>query len=78
MLRLTRCPYFRGSSTPRHTHTVQEIQFIVNKLFINYNYPNYLIQIVFAKGAHYALPQLANIGYDVVGIDWTIDPAVAR
>ncbi|EDV23097.1 uncharacterized protein TRIADDRAFT_27497 [Trichoplax adhaerens] len=34
--------------------------------------------IVFAKGAHYALHQLSNIGYDVVGMDWTIDPEVAR
>lgn len=35
-------------------------------------------QIVFAKGAHYALPQLSNSGYDVVGLDWTIRPQEAR
>ena len=35
-------------------------------------------QIVFAKGAHYALPQLSNSGYDVVGLDWTIRPEEAR
>jgi uroporphyrinogen decarboxylase len=34
--------------------------------------------IIFAKGAHYALNQLANIGYDVVSIDWTVDPITAR
>jgi len=33
---------------------------------------------VFAKGGHYALKSLANSGYDVVGLDWTIDPGVAR
>lgn len=34
--------------------------------------------IVFAKGAHYALPALSDAGYDVVSVDWTIDPATAR
>lgn len=35
---------------------------------------------VFAKGGHYALEQLAESGYDVVGLDWTVDPerALAR
>jgi len=33
---------------------------------------------VFAKGAHYALQELAESGYDVVGLDWTIDPEEAR
>lgn len=33
---------------------------------------------VFAKGAHYAIKDLANSGYDVVGLDWTIDPELAR
>jgi uroporphyrinogen decarboxylase len=33
---------------------------------------------IFAKGAHYALQDLAQSGYDVVGIDWTIDPEEAR
>ena len=36
------------------------------------------LQIVFPKGAHYALTDLATCGYEVVGIDWTIDPLVAR
>lgn len=35
-------------------------------------------QIVFPKGAHYALRDLATCGYEVVGIDWTVDPLVAR
>ncbi|CAG0885195.1 unnamed protein product [Darwinula stevensoni] len=34
--------------------------------------------IVFPKGAHYALKELGKLNYDVVGIDWTVDPAVAR
>ena len=37
-----------------------------------------VLQIVFAKGAHYALPDLGRSGYDVVGIDWTHDPSEAR
>ncbi|XP_063226894.1 uroporphyrinogen decarboxylase isoform X3 [Bacillus rossius redtenbacheri] len=33
---------------------------------------------IFAKGAHYALQELAGSGYEVVGLDWTVDPGVAR
>ena len=33
---------------------------------------------VFAKGANYALEDLAGAGYDVVGLDWTINPKEAR
>lgn len=33
---------------------------------------------IFAKDAHYALEELATIGYDVVSIDWTISPKQAR
>lgn len=33
---------------------------------------------VFAKGANYAIPDLARAGFDVVGLDWCIDPAEAR
>ena len=34
--------------------------------------------VVFAKGAHYALEGLADTEYDVIQIDWTVDPADAR
>ena len=34
--------------------------------------------IVFAKGANYAIADLAASDYDVVGLDWTVDPAEAR
>ena len=34
--------------------------------------------MVFAKGAHYALPELGKSGYEVVGIDWTVSPKEAR
>jgi len=34
--------------------------------------------IVFSKGAHHALPALAEIGADVVGLDWTVDIGEAR
>lgn len=33
--------------------------------------------IVFPKGANYALDSACNLGYDVVGLDWQIDPAEA-
>ncbi len=34
--------------------------------------------IVFARGAHYALRDLADAGFRVIGLDWTMDPALAR
>lgn len=34
--------------------------------------------IVFAKDAHYALDDLCDTDFDVIGLDWTIDPEMAR
>ncbi|MBN3302381.1 DCUP decarboxylase, partial [Amia calva] len=34
--------------------------------------------IVFAKDGHYALEDLSQSQYEVVGLDWTIDPQAAR
>lgn len=34
--------------------------------------------ILFAKGAWYSLAEQAKLGYDVIGIDWTVDPVQAR
>ena len=34
--------------------------------------------VVFAKGAWYALDDLCNSGYDVVGLDWTVSLSYAR
>ena len=34
--------------------------------------------VVFAKGAHHALEALAATEYDVVQLDWTMDPTEAR
>jgi uroporphyrinogen decarboxylase len=34
--------------------------------------------VVFAKGAHYALDALADTEYDVISLDWTMDPEAAR
>lgn len=28
--------------------------------------------IVFSKDTHYALPQLTEAGYDVIGLDWKV------
>ncbi|KAH8675693.1 Uroporphyrinogen decarboxylase [Xylariales sp. PMI_506] len=33
--------------------------------------------IVFPKGANYALDSVCNLGYNVVGLDWQVDPAEA-
>jgi uroporphyrinogen decarboxylase len=35
-------------------------------------------QIAFAKNAHYAPPLLVEVGYDVVSLDWTMDPRAVR
>lgn len=43
-----------------------------------YENHNHFLQTVFAKGGHYALETLSQSGYDVVGLDWTIDPSQAR
>ena len=34
--------------------------------------------VAFAKGAHYALDDLADTDYDVLSLDWTMDPESAR
>ena len=33
---------------------------------------------MFPKGGHYALKDLSATDYDVIGIDWTVNPAEAR
>uniref|UniRef100_A0A8C5XSV5 Uroporphyrinogen decarboxylase n=1 Tax=Microcebus murinus TaxID=30608 RepID=A0A8C5XSV5_MICMU len=35
-------------------------------------------QIIFAKDGHFALEELAQAGYEVVGLDWTVAPKKAR
>ncbi|MPC27674.1 Uroporphyrinogen decarboxylase [Portunus trituberculatus] len=35
-------------------------------------------EIVFPKGGHYTLKDLASLKYEVIGIDWTVDPILAR
>ena len=37
-----------------------------------------LLQVVFAKDAHFALEDLSNSGYDIVSLDWTMKPTHAR
>ena len=38
----------------------------------------YLIQIIFAKGAHFTMSELTHSEYDVIGLDWTMDIHDAR
>lgn len=33
---------------------------------------------VFAKGGMHSLPEMSKLGYDIIGLDWTIDPIEAR
>ncbi|KAJ1569937.1 hypothetical protein HK096_009312, partial [Nowakowskiella sp. JEL0078] len=33
---------------------------------------------IFARGSHYALESLTNIDYDVISLDWTINPVLAK
>ncbi|ESO03622.1 hypothetical protein HELRODRAFT_191893 [Helobdella robusta] len=39
---------------------------------------NQVPMTIFAKDAHFALKDLSKIGYDVLGLDWTISPKRAR
>lgn len=34
--------------------------------------------VVFGKGAMHSLPEMSELGYEIVGLDWTIDPIEAR
>jgi len=36
------------------------------------------LQVIFAKDGHYALTELTASGYEVVSVDWTIRPELAR
>ena len=34
--------------------------------------------VIFAKDAHFALEKLADSGYDMMGLDWTVPPSDGR
>ncbi|CAH8656624.1 unnamed protein product [Heterobilharzia americana] len=53
---------------------------IQNRLLNEYNIPKESLPplIVFAKDGHYALSELSQAGYDVISLDWTICPKLAR
>lgn len=38
----------------------------------------YLLQTVFAKGGGHSLDIQAQMGYETIGLDWTVDPVEAR
>lgn len=40
----------------------------------NYNY----LQVLFAKGGSFCLAEQTKLGYEVLGIDWTVEPIVAK
>ena len=39
---------------------------------------SWFFQIVFAKDGHFAIEELSESGYEVVGIDWTVKPTNGR
>lgn len=39
---------------------------------------NILLQTVFAKGGGHSLDVQAQLGYETIGLDWTVDPIEAR
>ena len=38
----------------------------------------FVFQVVFCKDVHFALEELSKSGYDVIGLDWTIQPLHGR
>ena len=34
--------------------------------------------VVFARGSHYAVEWLCDSEFDVIGLDWSVDPETAR
>lgn len=38
----------------------------------------FFLQIIYAKGAHFAMPDLTHSEYDVIGLDWTMNIHDAR
>ncbi len=36
------------------------------------------LKVIFAKDGHFVLEELAQSHYEVIGLDWTIEPKVAR
>lgn len=37
-----------------------------------------MLQTVFAKGGGHSLDAQAQLGYETIGLDWTVDPIEAR
>ncbi|KAI9246122.1 uroporphyrinogen decarboxylase [Phascolomyces articulosus] len=56
---------------------IQQISTKVRQRLAEANLPD-VPMVIFAKGAWFALEDLTDIGYNVVSLDWTIDPAYAR
>ena len=56
---------------------LRKISIGVKKALNDLNIPT-VPMIVFAKDVHYGIEELSQSNYDVVSIDWTIDPSKAR
>ncbi|KAG7160947.1 uroporphyrinogen decarboxylase-like [Homarus americanus] len=64
---------FRNFALPCLKQICDEVKERVSQLGLK-NIP----MIVFPKGGHFALKDLAALNYEVIGIDWTVDPILAR
>ncbi|KAJ3105929.1 hypothetical protein HDU97_007275 [Phlyctochytrium planicorne] len=63
---------FEAFSLPYLKDIARRVSSELKKL--NYHVP----LVVFARGAHYALESLGKSEYDIISIDWTMDPKKAR
>ena len=57
---------------------MQELITVAQHNFIRVIFNVISCQTIFAKGAHYAIKDLSQIGYDVVSLDWTVSAKDAR
>lgn len=65
-----------GGRNPKRLNLLWFQQLIINNIKVHpyFLYP----QVVFAKDAHFAIEDLSQSGYDVVGLDWCVQPLHAR
>ncbi|KAI8848008.1 Uroporphyrinogen decarboxylase [Chytridium lagenaria] len=63
---------FNEFSLPYLIDIVDKVKAETKKL--NYDVP----MVVFARGAHYSVEALSKTNYDIISLDWTMDPAAAR
>lgn len=62
-----------------HQLNLPEVPMVFNLFFIPLHCTTQLcLQVLFAKGASFCLKEQADLGYEVLGVDWTVKPKEAR